>query len=143
MKIGVQSQNLVDEYGKEKALSKCTFTAPKGYSFAGWYATPDFSGNKVKTVNAETTGTLYAKWIPHLQYDAEYGVERIYTTDDIVTAKYNADNGEVYWQVEAIDGSDLCILNFRIEEPDAELVIPEGEYAINDSWDYGIDWFRY
>ena len=74
---------------------------------------------------------------PHLQYDAEYGVERIYTTDDIAAAEYDADYGMAFWQVTAADGSDLCALYFFIEEPDAELVIPEGEYAINDSWDYG------
>ena len=34
----------------------------EGYTFAGWYATPDFSGNKVTTINTSTTGTLYAKW---------------------------------------------------------------------------------
>ena len=35
----------------------------KGYTFLGWYANTDFSGEKVTTINAETTGTLYAKWI--------------------------------------------------------------------------------
>ena len=35
----------------------------KGYTFLGWYANADFSGEKVTTINAETTGTLYAKWI--------------------------------------------------------------------------------
>ena len=34
-----------------------------GYTFAGWYTNADFSGEKVTTINAETTGTLYAKWI--------------------------------------------------------------------------------
>ena len=35
----------------------------EGYTFAGWYTNADFSGEKVTTINAETTGTLYAKWI--------------------------------------------------------------------------------
>ena len=35
----------------------------KGYTFLGWYTNADFSGEKVTTINAETTGTLYAKWI--------------------------------------------------------------------------------
>lgn len=74
---------------------------------------------------------------PHLEYDAEYGVERIYTTDDVAVAEYDADYGMAFWQVEAADGSDVCALYFFLEEADAELVIPEGEYAINDSWDYG------
>lgn len=74
---------------------------------------------------------------PHLQYDAEYGVEKVYTAADIVTAEYDADYGMAFWQVEAADGSDVCALYFFLEEADAELVIPEGEYAINDTWDYG------
>ena len=82
-----------------------------------------------------TMNSVFEK--PHLEYDAEYGVERIYTTDDIAEAEYDADYGMAFWQVTAADGSDLCALYFFIEESDAELVIPEGEYAINDSWDYG------
>ena len=35
----------------------------EGYTFLGWYSNADFSGEKVTTINAETTGTLYAKWI--------------------------------------------------------------------------------
>ena len=36
------------------------------YSFDGWYATVDFTGEKVTTINAETTGTLYAKWVEYI-----------------------------------------------------------------------------
>ena len=43
----------------------------EGYTFAGWYTTPDFSGKKVTTVNSETTGTLYAKWIEYIPTIAE------------------------------------------------------------------------
>ena len=37
----------------------------EGYLFDGWYATPDFSGAEVTTVDQNTDGTLYAKWIEH------------------------------------------------------------------------------
>ena len=43
----------------------------EGSTFDGWFATADFSGEKVKTVNAETTGTLYAKWIEYVPTIAE------------------------------------------------------------------------
>ena len=43
----------------------------EGYTFAGWYTTPDFSGEKVTTINAETTGTLYAKWVEYIPTIAE------------------------------------------------------------------------
>ncbi len=74
---------------------------------------------------------------PHLQYDAEYGVEKAYTAADVVTAEYDADYGLALWQVEAADGSDLCALYFFLEEADADIVVPEGVYTIDDSMDYG------
>lgn len=74
---------------------------------------------------------------PHLQYDAEYGVEKAYTAADIVTSEFDADYGMGIWQVEAADGSDLCALYFFAEEADADIVIPAGVYPIDDSMDYG------
>ena len=43
----------------------------EGATFDGWYAAADFSGEKVTTINAETTGTLYAKWIEYIPSTAE------------------------------------------------------------------------
>ena len=43
----------------------------EGATFDGWYATADFAGEKVTTVNAETTGTLYAKWVEYIPTIAE------------------------------------------------------------------------
>ena len=43
----------------------------EGSTFDGWYATADFSGEKVTVINAETTGTLYAKWIEYVPTIAE------------------------------------------------------------------------
>ncbi len=40
-------------------------------TFDGWYATEDFSGEKVTTVDATTTGTLYAKWVEYIPTIAE------------------------------------------------------------------------
>ena len=34
----------------------------EGYTFAGWYTTPNFSGGKIETIDVTTAGTLYAKW---------------------------------------------------------------------------------
>ena len=72
----------VDFTGDERYLvsaqPSCSFTLPnptyptsevtinnptkEGYIFDGWYANADFSGAKVTKVNADTKGTLYAKW---------------------------------------------------------------------------------
>ena len=43
----------------------------EGATFDGWYATADFSGAKVTTINAETTGTLYAKWVEYIPTTTE------------------------------------------------------------------------
>ncbi len=75
--------------------------------------------------------------IPHLDYDAEYGVEKAYTAADVVTAEFDADYGMGIWQVEAADGSDVCALYFFADEADADIVIPAGVYPIDDSMDYG------
>ena len=43
----------------------------EGSTFDGWYAAADFSGEKVTVINAETTGTLYAKWVEYIPTIAE------------------------------------------------------------------------
>lgn len=43
----------------------------EGLTFDGWYATADFSGEKITHVDAKTTGTLYAKWILYVPTIAE------------------------------------------------------------------------
>ena len=35
------------------------------HTFDGWYNTSDFSGTELTTIDENTTGTLYAKWIEH------------------------------------------------------------------------------
>ena len=37
----------------------------KGYRFDGWYTSATFSGTAVTSVDENTDGTLYAKWIEH------------------------------------------------------------------------------
>lgn len=85
----------VDFTGDERYLVSaqpyCSFTLPnptyptsevtinnptkEGYIFDGWYANADFSGAKVTKVNADTKGTLYAKW-----------------TENVIIIDENADN---------------------------------------------------
>ena len=43
----------------------------EGFTFDGWYTSADFSGAKVTTIDATTTGTLYAKWIEYIPTIAE------------------------------------------------------------------------
>ena len=49
-------------------VTEITLNAPyrEGYIFEGWYATSDFSGEEITTINPESNipgNTLYAKWI--------------------------------------------------------------------------------
>ena len=46
-----------------------------GYIFGGWYDNPECTGTPITTVNASTTGTLYAKWVlDSIVYELNGGV---------------------------------------------------------------------
>jgi len=77
--------------------------------------------------------------IPHLEYDSDCcPVERTYTATDIVILEdYAADYGQIYFQVTAADASDLIALYFFADASDADIVIPEGTYEINDTFGFG------
>ncbi len=42
-----------------------------GFTFDGWYANKEFTGDKITHVDSTTTGTLYAKWILYVPTIAE------------------------------------------------------------------------
>lgn len=59
--------NSTHTYGTASNLSACTFTAPDGYTFAGWATSADGSvayadGASVSTLATSGTYPLYAKW---------------------------------------------------------------------------------
>ena len=67
------------KYGKTKALSKCTFTAPKGKVFAGWATSKNGKAvytnkEKVKNLTSKNgkTVTLYAVWVKPKKYSIKY-----------------------------------------------------------------------
>ena len=75
----------------------------EGKTFDGWYATADFSGDKVTTVNAETTGTLYAKWIDYIATIAE--VRALADDSEAKTAGVvNHIDGKNIWIQDATSG---------------------------------------
>ncbi len=53
--------------------SEFVLNAPykEGHLFNGWYKNASFTGTNVTSVNASTTGTLYAKWIEYIPTIAE------------------------------------------------------------------------
>ena len=63
--------------------AEVTLYAPykEGATFDGWYAAADFSGEKVTKIDANTTGTLYAKWAEYIPTIAEVKA----LADDVVT----------------------------------------------------------
>ena len=42
-----------------------------GFTFDGWYAEADFTGEKVLSIDANSKGTLYAKWVEYIPTLAE------------------------------------------------------------------------
>ena len=85
-----------------------TLNAPykEGYTFDGWYATADFSGTALTTIDASTTGTLYAKWLEETVTTPS--ADKYYTFDD---ASLNAQwqfiqSGQTnYWTIGTAAGS--------------------------------------
>ena len=85
-----------------------TLNAPykEGYTFDGWYATADFSGTALTTIDASTTGTLYAKWLEGTVTTPS--ADKYYTFDD---ASLNAQwqfiqSGQTnYWTIGTAAGS--------------------------------------
>ena len=67
---GVSTLDAYQPYWKSSFVNptnpteEVTLWAPykEGATFDGWYWNEDFSGDKVTTINAESNGTLYAKW---------------------------------------------------------------------------------
>ncbi len=80
----------------------------EGATFDGWYASADFSGEKVTKVDATTTGTLYAKWIEYIPTIAEICAE---ADDAAVKAKAVCSQaiGDEFWLQDA-SGAILCYL---------------------------------
>ncbi|MBQ9704737.1 MAG: InlB B-repeat-containing protein [Paludibacteraceae bacterium] len=60
-----------------EVVAEFTLNEPykKGFTFDGWYATADFSGEKITKVSPESViagGKLYAKWIEYIPTIAEF-----------------------------------------------------------------------
>ena len=71
---------------------------------------------------------------PRIQDDAMSGeVERLFVDERQVTIEQQEEDKVL---LEIMTGSDLMALWFYVEYIDDEIVIPEGEYAIDDSDDY-------
>ena len=94
--------------------AEVTLYAPykEGATFDGWYATADFSGDKVTTVNAETTGTLYAKWVEYIPTVAEVK-EMADNTETKVSGVVNFISGKNIYIQDATGG----VLVFTTEDP--------------------------
>ncbi len=73
----------------------------------------------------------------HLRYDASEGeVSQIYTPQDIVaTEDYTEKQGFKLFTATKADHSDKVLFYFYNDDTDADIIIPAGEYAINDTYD--------
>lgn len=73
---------------------------------------------------------------PHIEFDSEENpVDRVYGADAEVTINDNTvDYGLVSLQIIDTVVGDVTALYFVLTEPDAETIIPEGTYEINDTW---------
>lgn len=69
----------------------------EGAEFQGWYDNAEFTGEKITTINASSTGTLYAKWsiVSDVTYELNGGVWNPYlwASKDDMLAAFLADGG--------------------------------------------------
>ena len=75
-----------------------------------------------------------------LQYDMTEGsLNVVYTDNDVVevNTEYVAEDGVIYLNIDAADGSNTISVAFFAEAADPVIGIPAGTYPINDEQDYG------
>ncbi len=88
-----------------------------GYTFAGWYTNPDFSGEKITEIYPYETGDklLYAKWVSDKELEQQKELERLeYITDN----KFGDPDGD--GQITAADARYVLRAAVGLEEPDYE-----------------------
>ena len=88
----------------------------EGYLFEGWYAAPDFSGAEVITVDENTNGTLYAKWLEHF-YTRDVTNGRYGT----ICLPYGSSNmtGAIFYEVAWINKSTMRVFVDEVTELEA------------------------
>ena len=100
----------------------------EGMTFDGWYAAADFSGDKVTTINAETTGTLYAKWIEYIPTVVEVRA-MANDTETKVSGVVNFISGKNVYIQDATAG----ILVYTLETPNCKVgdkIVAKGKKVI-------------
>gem|GEM_PF-3517956 len=99
----------------------------EGFTFDGWYANADFSGDKVLKVDASTEGTLYAKWIEYIPTVAEV-IAMEDATKTKVAGTVSFVQGANFW-IQDATGGILCYgKNNGLTEGD--VVVLSGEKTI-------------
>ena len=75
---------------------------------------------------------------PHLDFDSQdTPVDRIFTAQDEVTTQDMIEEmGMIYFSVQSKEYWDVFDFSLIVEEADPDIVLPVGEYEINDSGDY-------
>ena len=101
----------------------------EGYTFGGWYTNATFSGSNITTVNASTTGTLYAKWIEGL---GTSGLTYNVTVPAGTSACYIAGdmNGWTFTEMTKVNNTHFTI---TIEGATTDMTY---KYCSGPAWDY-------
>ena len=76
---------------------------------------------------------------PRLEFDSEdTPVDRVYTSKDAVRfVDYTAEAGPLYFEVSSTEYMDMFNFYLIAETADPDIVLPEGTYEINNTWEYG------
>ena len=76
----------------------------------------------------------------HLEYDAEYPLDYVYTAEDQLILEADEEYGLAYVEINGVDAdgvSNSTAIYFFVEEFDEDIVVPAGTYTVDSSEEYG------
>lgn len=117
--VEVENGGLVEEYVPEK----------DGYTFAGWYATPQMS-HKFDFTQAITGDTeLFAGFVSYVEDTRSYSIVGSGTSPVLLESNWGKTIGEAQTMTkEDVDGENVYTITLDLEEGD------EFQFAIDSSW---------
>ncbi len=122
--------NDYDVFTIEKGQATITVDEENNLTMTGWFIALD-------GVKYDITLTSKVDK-PRLDYDSECcPVERIFTNpNEIYIEDYSLEEGVITFELITADEMEIMALWFVTETSDPDIIIPEGIYTIDASWDY-------
>ncbi len=117
-------------------LKDAVYTINPGYSFEGWYESPDYSGNRIREIKKGTTGdkTFYAKW-----KIKTYTITYNYNESTLFDSEYEETNDSSYpW---SISGNYLTSTNKRNSSASTYTITAKVDLTVSFEYKTSTDYY--